>query len=337
MNRLGFVLYILWAAAAAAAQSLPSNWSFAHPDATALIGIDVRILRESAAGQSFGSEFEKSGLGMVHFPGMELLKEVDQVFLSSPGAKAVRKNENPPFLIAVTGHFAAEHLRQVLHGPHKIYRGVNIYTSGEGAKATNLAALDERTILAGDPVSLRGAIDRRSQRAAAPNALRERAAALAAANDFWLIATLSPEDFKAANAQFAPMASEINGLETGISVHDGFNLEMNLATRSPETAVMLSELVSTQVRQATAGKLDNQQAAEFLRALRIDSEGDRMRVKLALTKEEMERQIKTIQTARAAATAPKPQPKPKVEDNAPKTIKIFGLDDGVREIPLSPK
>ena len=123
------------------------------------------------------------------------------------------------------------------------------------------------------------------------------------------------------------MASEIKGIETGISVHDGFNLEMTLATRSPETAAMLSELVSTQVRQATAGKLDNQQAAEFLRALRIDSEGDRMRVKLALTKEEMERQIRTMQSARAT----------KVEDTAPKTIKIFGLDDGVREIPLSPK
>src|SRR5712692_6061005 len=138
MNRLGFVSYILLAATAAAQSLLPS-WSFAHPDAKALIGIDFRNLRESAAGQSFGGEFDKAGPGMFQFPGMELLKEIDQVFISSPGAKPGNQKENPPFLFVVTGHFAADHVHQVLHGPHKTYRTVDIYSAGDGSNAANLA------------------------------------------------------------------------------------------------------------------------------------------------------------------------------------------------------
>src|SRR5712691_8831772 len=189
MKRLMRLVAFSVFAAAATAQSSPPSWNFAHPDATALIGIDVHNLREWAAAQSFGGDLDTGGSGMLHFPGLELLKEIDQVFISSPGAERVNngakpanKKENPPFLVVVTGHFQADHVQQFLNGSHKKYRAVDVYSVGEGSNVTNLAALDERTILLGDATSLRGAIDRRNQQTTSPSALQARAAALAAVN-----------------------------------------------------------------------------------------------------------------------------------------------------------
>jgi hypothetical protein len=56
-----------------------------------------------------------------------------------------------------------------------------------------------------------------------------------------------------------------------------------------------------------------------------------MGMNVSLTKEELEQQMRTMQNSpRAFAPAPAPEPKP----NTPRTVKIYGLDDGVREIPL---
>jgi hypothetical protein len=56
-----------------------------------------------------------------------------------------------------------------------------------------------------------------------------------------------------------------------------------------------------------------------------------MGMNVSLTKDELEQQMRTMQNSpRAFAPAPAPEPKP----NTPRTVKIYGLDDGVREIPL---
>jgi hypothetical protein len=322
-------------AAAAAAQSSPPSWNLFHPDATALIGIDVRNLREWAAAQPFGGGLDQGGPGMFHFPGMEALKEIDQVFLSSPGTNPAKRKENPPFLAVVTGHFQADHVQQFLHGSHQTYRTVDVYSLGGGSNVTNVAALDQKTLILGDDASVRGAIDRRNQRTTGSNALLERATALAAANDFWLITSVSPSDFQPANVNFGQMFADIKGVDTGFSVHDGFNFEVSLSAKSPEAAQALAQQLLQQLEEATAGKLDDQQAAELFRSLRID--GDRLHMKVALSKDELDRQIRAMQAARPFAAAPRPTaPGPKVEDSGPKTIRIFGLDEGVREIPLTP-
>jgi hypothetical protein len=343
MNRFGIGLLAFSFAAAAAAQSSLPNWTFAHPDATALIGIDIRNLRESSVGQSLAADFNKTsnfnkqGAGMFHFPGMELLQEIDQVFISSPGAKSANKKENPPFLILVTGHFMSEHVQQFLRGQHKTYGSVDIYSTGEGSKAANLAALDEKTILIGDTVSVRAAIDRRSQKTATPTPLLARANALARVNDFWLITNVSPSDFQPADMKFGEFIADVKGIETGISLHDGLNFELSLSTKSPEAAHAMAELLLQLTRESIKGKVDDQQAAEILRNLQVGSEDDRMQVKFALSKEELERQLRAMQAARALAAVPRSAaPRPKVEDSGPKSIKIFGLDEGIREIPLPP-
>src|SRR5690242_16296879 len=209
MNRLCVTFAALPSLAAAlAAQSYPSAWNLAQPDAKALIGIDVRGLRQSPAAGSMGSSFDASTLGMFHFPGAEILTDIDQVFISSPGVKPAgvkaapgagartgggaspagaiksgvqtpKVNENPPFLIVLTGHFPPAHLASLTQGTHHLYHTINVYSVSDDHK-TAFAALDSQTLLLGDEPSVRDAIDRRGQPPVNLNPLLVRAAAMAA-------------------------------------------------------------------------------------------------------------------------------------------------------------
>ena len=327
------LLVCLLSTAGAGAQSYPAAWNLAHPAAKALVGVDVRNLRESQIGQTWGNQINQSSFGMLRLPGMEFLNEIDQVLISSPGGK-LPNGKNPPFLVVLTGHFTAGHLQQFFHGPRRTYRGVGMYgPSATGSMTT--AALDERTVVFGDEASLRGAIDRSSQAGNPQGALLARAAAMAAIDDFWLIATLPPSAFQPAgmNVDLGKAMSGIQGLDTGFSLRDGLRFELGLATKTPDIAHELAQQISAQLQTALASRLDAQQGADLIRKLEIGSEGSRIGIKIALTKEEVSRAMQIMEAARrnaAPGTAATP-------GDGPKTIRILGLDDGVKEIPLDPK
>jgi hypothetical protein len=347
MHRLatGFLAFSVFAAA----ETATPPWNLAHPDATALIGLDLRTIRASEAGKQLGAQMQKASFGMLNFPGMEILSDIDQVFLSSPGAKTVspkaasvkpagpasKIKENPPFLIVLTGHFTAEHVGVLLRGVHRDYHGINIYPPSPAGNAS-MALLDTSTLLIGDAASLEGAIERSKPGLHTRNPLAERASELAAANDFWIIATAPPSAFQPANVDLGKFASDIRGIEAGFAFREGFNLELSLMTKDTEAAHELAQLLSGQLQLAMLSQLDNQQATELARKLQVTSEGSRMRVTLALSKEEMDRQIQLMQTARTAGPAPKPAPKAEPPSSHPGTVRIYGLDDGVREIPVGP-
>ena len=313
---MNLVLIGMLSLAALAAQSL----ELGHPDAKALIGIDVRSLRHSSLGQVFGDDIRKGGPGIFAFPGMALLDEIDRVFVSSPGTKAGAKKGNPPVLIVATGHFSPGHVSQLLHGPHHAYRGVDVYSSSKDG-SMSIALLDESTLLLGDEPSLVGAIDRHVQGSKNSSAVFGRAAAMSPDRDLWLIATVSPSAFQPSNMNLGRIASDIHGIDAGFSLRDGLDFEVAVLTKTPEIAHELGEQFSTLIKDAVASKLDKAQASDLARKLQISSDGSQLRVKFALTKDELEGQIRTMRAARAAAPR--------------NTIKILGLDDGVREIPIN--
>lgn len=334
MNRLVAGSFsCLFLVAQGIAQSPPladQPWRLIHPDATALIGANVRGIRESAVGQSLGSAFQKSSFGMFNFPGLEFLSDIDNVLISSPGQKTPGAKGNPPFLIILTGHFPPDHVQTVLHGQHRPYHGIDIYPpSGDGN--ASMALIDESTLMIADGSSLEAAIDRR-RASTNSSALLKRATSLASANDAWIVVTVPPSAFQPSGLDLGKLVSSIRGVEAGIAFHDGFNLEVNLAMKDAEAARELAQQLSVQLLSAVSGKLDDQQAAELARKLQVGSQGSQMSVKFALSREELDRQIHSIQAARASATTLLPRPEPK----QPGTIKIFGLDEGTREIPLTP-
>jgi len=243
---------------------------------------------------------------------------------------------NPPFLLMVDGTLPLQMLLAFLPGtPHR-YHMVDIY---RGAKATDasIAMLDTRTIVIGDEKSVTAAIDRHGHGMPPASPILARAQELAATHDFWMIASDDLSKFQPANTGFSsPMAGQIKGVEMGVAVRDGFQFEMSLATESSAMAEQLTQLISMQL---TAAQAKNPETAEVMRKLQVGTEGNRLRMSLSLTKEELEQNLRTMQATRMAAAVP-PQstgqtqaapPKPKT----PGKIRIYGLDEGVREIPLT--
>lgn len=341
-------------AATAAAQALaswPKVWNLAHPDAAALIGIDVRGIRESALGQSLGNQLKTAGASLPNMqgrgilPGREFLDDIDRVLISSPGsktpaakapaAKLLATKDNPPFLMILTGHFPAEHLRPFLKGEPHVYDTVDVYRPAPAGN-TSIARLDESTLLLGDTASVRAAIDRRNLTPTTPTPLLARAAAMAAVNDLWIIATVPPSAFQPSNMNLGPMASDISGLEFGMAFRDGFNLELNLATKTPEAAQQMARMLTAQLQLAMAGKVNNQQAAEMMRKMQISTDGSKVGIRIEASREEVERNIREMQKSPLFGAVPGMKPAP--PSPAPGTIKVYGMEGGVREVPAeSPK
>jgi hypothetical protein len=337
MNRLFTAAFLLpLATSLSAQQPAPLTWELGHADATVLLGADIRSFRASQVGQSFNSQIQQvqqAGPMMFPFTGFQVLSDIDKVFLSSPGNKTAGSKENPPFLLVLEGTFPEDHLRLFRSGPVHLYRAIKIYGPSKVANPS-WAIPDEHTILVGDEKSIRDAIDRHGRKTAAPSPLLERAATLASNNDIWLIARDTISNLQPAGVPVNPIAAEVEGVEAGISARDGFVLELSIDTKTEAAAQQLAQLLSTQLETALATKLDSQQSAILMRSFHIGSAGNQMALNFSLTKEELEQRMREMQTSRRAFTPPSPAPAPK--SNTPRSVKIYGLDDGVREIPLKP-
>lgn len=361
------VCVFFFAAALAFAAGPP--WELAPPDAKILAGADVRSLRNSSLTDSMTSENRaqvQAAMSMIHFPGMELLNDVDSVFMASSGQAPTPKaaplkagtapvKSQAPFVLVISGTFPEAHLRPLLKGAHATYKGVSVY-HGTGANGVSIAILDEHTILIGDDRSLYRGIDRKTLGVKAGGPLLARAQELAASNDIWMVAHDPSGSLQRASAGAAPgaqlFASEIEGVDFGISAKTGFDLDFSLDTKTEAGAQALTKLLMTQMQSAVNAKMDSKKAVDFWHKVKVDAAGNRMEMQIALTKEELrenilmmqQQKIGGVQTASGAAghgmaamngqaVAAAPAPKPA----GPRIVRIYGLDDGVREIKLDPQ
>jgi hypothetical protein len=203
-------------------------------------------------------------------------------------------------------------------------------------------AADSSTVLLGDEKSVLAAIDRRGGALVQASALLRRAQALAATHDFWLIADgpltgFQPTGAGASNPLAAQIAAQVKGMDMGLAVRDGFQLELSVAAESEAVAAQMTQLLSTQIQIAMLAQANNPQAAEISRKLHITAEGNRMQLSLALTRDEFEQQLRAAQAARMqASTSSSSQTAQPVVRSAqpanPGHITIYGLDDGPRVI-----
>ena len=356
-------LMVLMLAAALSATAQTNAWELGHPDAKLLMGIDLKSLRESTVGQSIREQMHAKPAAIAtpspfqaSFQAMAfgILDQIDRVFLSSPANAAVGAKNNPPFLLVVEGRLPMAQMKLFLQGTARPYRGVQVYrttrdtiktsspkTNTTQMDTTSVAVLDDGTLLLGDEKSILAALDRRGRALPPASALLARAQELASTHDFWAIADAPLSKFQPASASpgnplasalTSQIASQIKGIELGFSLRNGFQFELSLATESEAAALQMSQLVSSQIQMAMLAQATRPEEAEMVRKLQIGAEGNRMRVNLALTADEL-RQLQAAQAARAMAAASTPQPAARPAKPAtPGKIIIYGLDGGPREI-----
>jgi hypothetical protein len=304
------IVTLILAASLLRAESHPSWWTLAEPEATALVGIQWQNLRDSPFAAAIRA-------GLPDFPDLPLIFESRQILLSSPDTLAI-----------LSGNFPVETLHREASAKGlnpSSYRGIELFLS-PGKTTLSIAQLTDQVLLVGLRKTLERAIDRSlAERGRRYSPLLSRAARVAQGNDLWVIATQLPDPL--AN-QFVPLEIEAVGFEGGISLRDGLQMGASIDAGSANFASAVAE----NLRRSLPGM------PAIARTMQIKVEQDSVLLSLYVTQDQLEAAMLPGEAPKPVATQPlitKPVEEP--EPEGPQVIRIFGLDDGPREIPLPPR
>jgi hypothetical protein len=310
---------ILATATLACADSHPSWWNLASPDSTALVGIQWENLQQSAFAEAIGAEL--SNAGSLGFPDVACLRDARLIIISSP-----------PLLAVASGAFPAASVRTQAGSKGlkpAAYRGVDLWIS-RAKTEMSLARLNDQLLLMGSRKTLEDAIDRslaETERRNSP--LLARAARFAQAWDLWVVASQLPDPLA---SLFVPLDADADWFEGGVSLRSGLEVSAVLRAASEEAAQAEAE----SLRQAIPG------FPAVARGLQVDVASEAVLLSLDVSQEEFSAGLRHAeqppQTPPAqpppAPLAPVPPEVPAPKPAGPQMIRIFGLDDGPREIVL---
>jgi hypothetical protein len=327
----------------AAAQSHPSWWTNASPEATALVGIDWMVVRTSP----FADPIEAELWGDLGFPDLPCLHSARQVLISSP-----------EFLALVNGNFPVAAMRdQAFKKGLKAmtYRGIDMWFSSEKG-VLSVARMNDQLAMIGDPKTLEIAVDRSMTESKNYSPLLSRAAKFAE-KDMWVVSSHLPDDL--AN-RFVPLDASAHSFEGSLSVRNGLELDAVLSAGSAQEANGSAE----KLRQAVPA------FPVIVRGLQVTVEDESVLLALAATREQVVAALRRpdpvaapvetiiLKTAGKVEQVAVEKPEPVVEkamqrvdkapeipaekpvENVEKTIekpqiiRIVGLDEGPREIVL---
>ncbi len=335
--------------------------AYLHPDARFLMGIELQRIANS----STGGMLRKQITAATAARGFDLLADVERILISSPGQRAGSKESSPdkntkaaageaPVLMAITGHFDLQKLRELAVADGEVlarYGPVELIAPPHGKTASmHFGLISPRLILAGDAISLREAIDRSTLPPAGivnPGLFR-RATALAGTSDVWVTATISPSELGLDSVPAVAMFRDVKGMEMAMTLQQGLDLRLTLRTRNREAAVKISNAVLG-LTQIAGIQGSHAGGADLLKALTLKTEGASITATLAVDSASLERsivQIRDLQT-HVATQRPLTQTRPALSrreialqpPEAPREkrfIRIMGADDGPKEIPFDP-
>jgi hypothetical protein len=297
------------------AQAPAQDWRFAHPGATLVGSFRVKAMLESPLVKTLISEAVAKDPSHAFIAGMVLqgLEKVSDVRFS---VRDMGKGKNPDVLALITGQLDEATL---------------------SALAKNKAGsrrIDANTLLVGEGPSLEEAVLRMSKPATGLQARALESGKTVATHDLWLAGSI-PE-----MPMTVPVLDSLRGLALGISAQSDLRIELALETADAKTA---EDLVSVARRSQT-------QQPALGAALQSSVDGSTARFRFVMEGNQV---IQAMQQAiagsngppslagllgqspsasapafREAAVAPKPQRE---------TIRIYGLEDGPREIKPEPR
>lgn len=326
-----FAWFVL-TAALASGDSHPSWWNFASPEATALVGIQWENLRQSVFGEAVGMELSSSG--SLGFPDLPCLQESRQILISSPALLAM-----------ATGLFPARTLREQAAKKglkHASYNGFDLWISS-GKATLSVAQMSDQLLLVGLRKTLEAAIDRsllETGRRYSP--LLARAARFSQTQDLWVVATQLPDSLA---SLFVPLEAEARSFDGAVSVRDGLHVEAALDAGSDRAATEIAETLRRSIPGFPA----------IAQGLQVTVNGGNVLLALQVNREQLAASLRKGEPVASPAPLPLPvepppapvlatfslaapvvlePPVPKPAE--PQIIRIFGLDEGPREIVLPP-
>ncbi|MGA2185968.1 MAG: hypothetical protein ABSH47_23350 [Bryobacteraceae bacterium] len=330
------ILAALLACGPLTAQDATTMWQFAPAGTKAFIGIRWHNIEESRIGRALRQQLADAGFAGMPFFG--LLRDIDEAVIASPGKQPDDpEDKEAPVLIRVSGRFRTGEFERMMaaHGAHaQLYRQKRVYRQKKDSDMA-VTLLDERTFLLGDAPSVFAALDRLEWPSPAANPLLARAAKLREDYDIWALFAVAPTELAGRLMPDLPFIEDAHGLELGILLRNGLDLRLGLDTESEESATKLAD----ELRKALKLVMKDQTAGITAAAKKIQIAADKSSVRLTLRLDaaEVERSLAEAVRRRHAAQStvavivPARPPPPAQKQ----TIRIEGLDDGPKEIPLA--
>jgi hypothetical protein len=308
-------------------ESHPTWWTYASPDATALVGIERDALRGSILEAAV--EEELTGDGSLGLPKLELLRKARQLLISSPD-----------FLVIATGRFPAAAVRDEASKngfKRVVHHDVELWVPAS-QEEMSLARVSDQLLLVGARQTLQSAIERRETgvQTSPPeqgaktefvkrySPLLPRASRFAQA-DLWVIASALPDPLA---SRFAPIEVQAKAFEGGLSVRDGLRIRATMSAASPAWA----KKIAAQLKQSSEAW------PAMLRAMEITPEADRVDLTLSLEGTKLtqsskepaskDREPKGVEPKDVASKTEPPAPKP-----APVPIEIAVFVNGTATAP----
>jgi hypothetical protein len=323
-----------------------ADWRFIHPDAKVFLGLKLRRLRESPVGTMVRAQMKAESLpDIAEIPGLELLDQIDEILLSSPGREdGAAETAQPPVLLRIGGAFDANKVESFFsHTGAKMqkYRHFRVFRhKGDGDMAASL--VDPHTLLLGDAPSLFAALERVEWTDAPKNPLLAQAMSMQSSYDIWALFAVTPSSLSSTQLPQLAALDALRGMDLGIAVTDGLSLRVGLNTESAEEAAKLAAQLKGLMLSALKQHGASADLGALVKSVRFDVDQSSVRLQAKLSPDEVKKAISEMRRGmderraqmaalRRPTAAMTPQLKP--EPQGPKVIRIEGLDDGPREIP----
>lgn len=295
----------------------PSPLDLAPPDTAVVIGINVEAIKASKLGQTLGAQFREKSQAITAAMGAPVLEMLDGVRealivttpegLQSGGAKPAGPARKKPGLMLLSGTFTpagVAALAKANKAAMAEFQGVMLYTRKEANQdPVSLALLNESLMVVGDSASVRACLTRRGRAATADPALRAKADELSANYHVWIATTpslmsdLSAQGPGPAGNPQAAMLKAVRQISGGLRLGDVFQLDLALDTKSPQDAVGLRDMLN----MLMAMGMNNSSGRQFgplMQNLRIQAQGNVVRVGLAVSEQEIMKSMPARTVAR---------------------------------------
>ena len=311
---------------AAYAQVPAQDWRFAHTGATLVGGFRIKAVLDSPLVNTLIAQAtaKDPSAGMMVGMMQSTLGGVTEVRFS---IRDMGKGKDPDVLALVTG---------VMDDAI-----VGALTQGKTQGKTTVRRIDANTLLVGEGQSLEDAVARLSKPATGLQARAlDRSKALGE-YDLWLSGMIPQIP-----TMTIPMLDSLRGLALGISLQNDLKVEVDLDTTNAKTAEdLVSAARRSQVKQPGLGAALHSEVDGNTARFRMELPGDQV---IQAVKQGMEQGggaqsplAGIFGTSLGAATLPSfksttPAPAAPAEPMRG-TIRIYGLDEGTREIQAQPK
>jgi len=354
-------LIALWMCTPGAVKA-QSLWHYTHPESTLMLGFEWRRVAVSRLGRELRATMSQATTpGIQGLEQLNLFDSMDRIILSVPKPAQGQKQVPTKGLLAVEGRFDWAGLRQALvrQGARvRMLAGKEILvldkTNGEDGV---LALVEPSVLLLGDSKSVEAALGG----AAMPetSSLYRRATSLAARNDFWFTGIVGPGAIPTDTGPAGKMFADVTGFEFGMNVQRGVGVELNMATKSEQSASALAAALQLLSGMAATQQNNNPELGALVEKIKIATVQSDVRMSLHLDEAELDKSFRSLRAALPGGMKPvqvrpvyrgdKNITWPTVEAGGPtaapavaeaqkpperQVIRIHGAEGGTREIPM---